>query len=104
MKKKIFFAVLCIAIPLIFTSLSYGAIGNKFQNQLPAHPWDDPCEAPGKDTTAVNVFILSIGPNTILTLTLNGIKSATENIYQSNINQEKWIKAPKDSAKRLPQR
>jgi type 1 fimbria pilin len=102
MKKKIIFLVLCVVLLLTFMSSSFADIDLKYK--LRGHPWDDPCLTPAGDTTSINVLMLSIGPNTILTFTLNRIKSATENINQSNINREKWIKAPKESAKRSPQR
>lgn len=102
MRKKIIFLVFCAILLFIFTSLSYGGPDPKYR--LREHPWSDLCLSPSDNTTIVNVLMLSIGPNTILTFTLNRTMSTTENIDQSNTNREKWIKAPKEFPKRLPQR
>jgi hypothetical protein len=94
MKKEIIFLVLCVILLLIFASSSYGELDLKYV--LRGHPWGDPCLSPGSNITIVSVLMFSIGPNMILTVTSNRIKSATANIDQSNINREKWIKAPKE--------
>ena len=100
--KKIILGTFCLILFLIFTALSYGDIDPKYKAR--AHPWSDMVLSPGNDTPVVDVLMFSIGPNTILTFTLNRITSTTKNIDHSNINREKWIKATKDSPKRLPQR
>jgi len=101
MKKKIIFLAFCLILFLIFTTLSYGL---SFDPRFHGHPWDDLLAPPANDTTIVNVLTVSIGPNTILTFILKRAISTTENINPSNINREKWIKAPKEFPKRLPQR
>ncbi len=95
MKKKIVLMVFCLMLFLIFTALSYGDIDPKYK--VRGHPWSDLLAPPGNDATVMNVLMLSIGPNTILTITLNRSISTAENSNQRNINRGKWIKTPKDS-------
>lgn len=108
MKKKVMLMVVCAVLLLIFTSFSYGWGPDPKPNRYPpatigADPWSDPIKFPSGNTITVNVIILSISPNPLLTFTINGLKSSNGNIDQSNINREKWL-APKDSTNRLPQR
>ncbi len=103
MRRKIICAVLCVVLLLIFTSASFGAYAPDWY-RFQADPWSDMVLSPGNDTPVVDVLMFSIGPNTILTFTLQRIISTTKNIDHSNINREKWTKATKDSHKRSPQR
>lgn len=103
MRKKITFLAFCLILLLIFTSLGYAKPDPKYERIL-GHPWNDPYLAPAGETTTVNVLMLSIGPNTILIFKMTRTISTTESTDQSNINREKWIKAPEEFPKRLPQR
>ncbi|MHA1774624.1 MAG: hypothetical protein ACTSXO_10965 [Candidatus Heimdallarchaeota archaeon] len=105
MKKKIICVVLCVVLLLIFTSASFGAYDPDWY-RFREHPWSDMLLSPGNDTPAVNVLMLSIGPNITLTFILNRtISSSNENLDQPNIDREKWTDNPsKNFLERSPQR
>jgi hypothetical protein len=99
MKREIPLSLLVAGVFLIFIlSLLWTnpAQGMPDPKSLKGHPWDDMLAPPANDTT-VNILMLSIGSNTILTFKLTRTISATKSIDQSNTNREKWTKAPKVS-------
>ncbi len=65
--KKITCAVLCVALLLIFTSASYGALNPKYKYRVKADPWEHVEKAPKQnDDQSLDLILVVIGPDVCL--------------------------------------